>query len=140
MGLYVGYTYVILKSGEIKQARKVGEEGAHTKGMNKNSVGICLCGNFSRPANQPNSYPTEVQIKSLKSLLDEITDRYGIDGKRIVPHRFFNATDCYGNNLADDWGKLLFIRVLKNKIGLYEQLIKLYVQLKNMLFKGQQYN
>ena len=45
----VGYTYgleLIDKSYEILAGRMLNETGAHTRGHNRDSVGICLVGNF----------------------------------------------------------------------------------------------
>jgi len=133
MGFYAGYHYIIEKTGRIRQARLLTEEGAHCKGFNNQSVGICMTGNFDRPSSWVNSYPTQAQIKSLKTLLDEITDKYNINVNRIVPHRKFAFKTCYGRNLGDDWGKGLFSEVIKMKISLIERVIVLLIKLKSMI-------
>lgn len=97
LGWYVGYTYFIEKNGTVTQTRKDGEEGAHTVGYNKNSIGICLAGNFDA------TLPTQAQIDSLKKLVKEKKALYNIDIKNIVPHRKFAQKTCYGNRLSDDW-------------------------------------
>ena len=40
----IGYHYVVLLDGTIEYGRSVYEPGAHVKGMNKNSIGICYIG------------------------------------------------------------------------------------------------
>lgn len=139
LGLYGAYHYLIEHTGEIKQYRVEEEEGCHTRGMNSSSIGICMAGNFSLPGRMP----TVGQIKSLKVLMKEIMNKYEIPQKRIVPHRFFKNTDCYGKNLPDLWGQMLIerdkhqvkIELLKKKIGIIEKLIQLYIKILN-IFKG----
>ena len=43
----IGYHYVIRKDGSIEQGRKLSAVGAHSYHHNKNSVGICVAGNFN---------------------------------------------------------------------------------------------
>lgn len=101
LGYYVGYQYYISKDGTVKQARLDTDEGAHTKGYNSQSIGICLAGNFDA------TYPTQAQIDSLKKLINEKAKQYNIGKESIVPHRKFAVKTCYGNRLADDWAAKL---------------------------------
>lgn len=101
LGFYVGYTYFIDKAGVVTQTRKDTEEGAHTKGYNSNSIGICLAGNFDA------TMPTDAQIKSLTILLQEKMKQYAISVTNIVPHRTFANKTCYGNKLPNDWAQKL---------------------------------
>ncbi len=48
LGWYVGYTYVIERSGKVTKCREEMEEGAHTRGFNIGYIGICVVGNFDR--------------------------------------------------------------------------------------------
>ena len=124
LGFYCGYHYFINKAGKIYQARTESDVGAHCKGMNTTSIGICLAGNFSRPTNLPNNMPTPEQIVSLKKLLEEIVKRQGIKLNKIVPHRFFGSTQCYGVNLPNDWARDLAVGNLKELIKLQISIIQ----------------
>lgn len=97
LGHYIGYHYFIEKDGKITQGRADQDEGAHTKGMNLKSLGICLAGNFDL------TLPTEAQITALTELLKELSIKYSIPVANIVPHRKFANKTCYGNKLANDW-------------------------------------
>lgn len=97
LGHYCGYTYFIDKNGVVTQTRKDGEEGAHTKGYNSNSIGICLAGNFDA------FMPTQKQITSLTKLLKEKSAQYSIPASNIVPHRKFTSKTCFGKLLSDTW-------------------------------------
>ena len=39
-----GYHYVIKRDGQIELGRPIEKIGAHVKGHNKTSIGICYCG------------------------------------------------------------------------------------------------
>ena len=92
----IGYHYVIRKDGTIEQGRRPKAVGAHAYKHNKNSVGICVAGNFEI------GKPLPVQMDSLKLLTSWLCQKYKLDpmGKGvIVGHRNLNDTDCPGKNL-----------------------------------------
>ena len=93
LGWWVGYQYWIDPSGNITQCRHDLEEGAHTLGLNKNSIGICCEGNFNT------KLPTQVQLNSLKQLIDKKKSEYGIKNSNVEGHRFFSNKDCPGHKL-----------------------------------------
>ncbi len=88
LGWYAGYTYFIDNSGKVFQARKEGETGAHKKGWNERSIGICLRGNLDKRK------MTNQQAKSLRELLLAIKGRHKIEN--IYGHRELSATICPG--------------------------------------------
>ena len=88
LGFYAGYTYFIERDGTIKQARRDNEEGAHTLGQNKSSIGICLMGNGEERDFTPEQY------KSLKELLERKRPEYGISKHQVYGHQNFAATLC----------------------------------------------
>ncbi len=93
----IGYHYFIRKDGMIEQGRRPDMVGAHVYGHNKNSVGICLSGNFDFQT------PTEAQMDSVKLLTAWLCGKYGLDPMKkgvIVGHRDLNEdTGCPGNHL-----------------------------------------
>ena len=97
LGYYIGYHYFIEKSGRTIQGRADNDEGAHTKGKNDESIGICLAGNFDL------TLPAKEQIDSLLKLLERLSALYKIPINNIVPHRKFSSKTCYGLNLSNDW-------------------------------------
>ncbi len=101
LGFYVGYQYIIEKTGAIRQARADDEEGAHTLGENTRSIGIMLAGNFDADV------PTWPQIESLGILLETLIKAHNIKEDQIFPHRAFATKSCYGTKLPDNWGKLV---------------------------------
>lgn len=83
LGWHVGYHYFIDKYGKVTQTRKDWEEGAHVRGKNSQSIGICLAGNFDR------TKPTVEQAAALTELLTKLAKQHNITSDNIVPHRKF---------------------------------------------------
>ncbi len=63
----IGYHYVIRTDGHVERGRKIEDIGAHTKGYNSNSIGICLIGR--------DKYSLE-QWSSLFELLLDLKEQY----------------------------------------------------------------
>jgi len=81
LGHYIGYHYFIDATGKVTQGRADYDEGAHTRGYNRSSIGICLAGNFD------STVPTVAQEKALKRLLLQLTEKHNIPKSAVVPHR-----------------------------------------------------
>ena len=102
LGHYIGYQYFIEKDGTVLQGRYDTEEGAHTRGYNSNSIGICLAGNFDV------TMPTVPQITSLRALLTRLATKYQIPLTSIIPHRNkASYKSCFGSKLEDNWARNL---------------------------------
>ena len=71
----VGYHYIILQDGTIVIGRGVNEVGAHVKGSNYRSVGICLIGDKDF---------TEAQFESARALMTYLRKQY--PGIKVVGH------------------------------------------------------
>lgn len=136
LGFAIGYHYVIERLGKLTQGRLDTDEGAHAVGMNTSSIGICVVGNFNA------TLPTKEQEETLKKLLKELTKKWNIPIKRIVPHRHFSrGTDCYGKKLTNDWAQKIIgleyqksdnkqeIELLEKQINVIERLIQFYIKL-----------
>ncbi len=93
LGFYVGYHRLIERDGTTRTARKDEEEGAHTIGQNRSSIGICLAGNFDIED------PTPEQIAELGAVLTHYCAKYHIPAKEIYPHRHFANKSCFGSRL-----------------------------------------
>jgi len=102
LGFYIGYQYYIDTSGKVLQGRADTEEGAHTKGMNSGTIGICLQGNFNVQK------PSFAQMTALKALVKRKMNEYAIPFNNIGGHRQFRDTSCPGLNLPNSEIKKLF--------------------------------
>ena len=132
MSLATAYNYIVDKIGKLTQARTDWSKSWHTYHRNYD-VGICFTGNFSRFGE--NSRPSQSQEEICGKLLAELCEKYNVPTSRIVPHRFFRNTDCFGRNLSDDYGRKLAEKyiikkeLIKKQISLLEKLIQLYTLL-----------
>lgn len=89
--LDIGYHYVIENVGGQYEILKGGDEksiGAHTKGENGNSIGICLVGNFD-----VDTVP-KGQLEKLVKLIKDIRSRYG--NLPIYGHCDYSSKSCPG--------------------------------------------
>ena len=121
MGWHVGYHYVIEYNGKVTKTRTHDEEGAHTIGMNKSSIGVCFMGNFDL------IYPSKEQIEAWEELYVKLQKEY--PGLPCRPHRHYASyKSCHGKLLPDDYfarlGQLSFIEELKRVIAKLLSLMK----------------
>lgn len=110
LGYFVGYHYVINKAGRLTQTRNDWEEGAHCRGLNFSSIGICLEGNFDI------ELPTEEQENTLGELLLRLCGLHNLDVTDIYPHRAFSVTNCYGKKLHSAYAGLIYLEHLAREI------------------------
>lgn len=72
----IGYHYVIEIDGTIRAGRKEDVIGAHCRGQNDKSIGICYVGGCCEEM-EPKDTLNELQEESLKNLICYIRDGYG---------------------------------------------------------------
>lgn len=92
----IGYHFFIQRDGLMIEGRGINLSGAHTRGHNRGTIGICVDGNFSRE--DPN-HPLEPRILSVgllvATLMGQIPDPNGC-GVQVLGHRELAATECPG--------------------------------------------
>jgi N-acetyl-anhydromuramyl-L-alanine amidase AmpD len=81
---HIGYQYYIRKNGTICKGRHEDEVGAHCRGYNSHSVGICYEGGLD-DAGEIADTRTEVQKTALLALIKDVQSRWDI--KQIMGHR-----------------------------------------------------
>ena len=67
----IGYHYVVRRNGQVEFGRPEERVGAHVRGHNRNSIGICLEGGLDKYGRPSPNYPKR-QMRSLKGLLTEL--------------------------------------------------------------------
>lgn len=74
----IGYHYIITKDGVIHRGRDIEQVGAHVKGYNKDSIGICLTGRrkFSKE-----------QFASLRNLCQDLCAAFKLERFDVLHHR-----------------------------------------------------
>lgn len=88
-----GYHYYIRKDGIVHLTRPIERIGAHAKGFNRNSIGICYEGGLDcrgRPADTR----TPAQRAALRQLVTELLKK--LPGSRVCGHRDLSP-DLNGN-------------------------------------------
>ena len=94
----IGYHYVIRASGAIEQGRPLEESGAHCKGQNADSVGVCLTGG------KDGAYDfTPEQFKSLESLVSVLTKTLEIEDDAVKGHNDFTTEKTCPNFDVWEW-------------------------------------
>ena len=72
----IGYHYVIRLDGTIETGRPVEQIGAHTKGHNRNSIGICYIGGTEKDCKTPKDTRTTQQREALQQLCKQLKAEY----------------------------------------------------------------
>jgi N-acetylmuramoyl-L-alanine amidase len=71
-----GYHFIVLIDGIIETGRMIDEVGAHVKGMNKSSIGICYIGGLEKDGKTPKDTRTPQQKESLLLLIKTLNKIY----------------------------------------------------------------
>lgn len=96
----IGYHYIIDTDGDVAKGRPVERAGAHVKGRNSNSIGICLIGGYGGTATDKfEEHYTEAQRKALMSLLKSLTANY--PDAKIRGHNEVAAKACPSFNVKE---------------------------------------
>ena len=98
----VGYHKVIYDDGTIMNGRPENTVPASVKDHNKNTLAVCLTGNFEV------DQPTTFQLISLELVIKEWQTRW--PGAKVICHRDLAPTLCPGKNLFD-WVKSKYIYI-----------------------------
>ena len=80
----IGYHYYVTKDGKVHTCRPEDKVGAHVKGFNQKSIGICYEGGLLEDGT-PADTRTAEQIRSLHFLLKDLIRKY--PEAEIVGHR-----------------------------------------------------
>lgn len=95
----IGYHYVIDRDGTIATGRPESRIGAHVRGHNTGSIGICLIGGHgASKTDEFSDHFTEDQDIALRNLIDNIKTRADI--KRVRGHSDVANKACPGFTVA----------------------------------------
>lgn len=99
-----GYHYYVRRDGEICTMRPVDRPGAHTKGYNQHSIGVCYEGGLDEQG-RPADTRTELQKRSLRVLVRVLAMDF--QTRRIVGHRDLSP-DLDGDGVIEpeEWTKV----------------------------------
>lgn len=94
----IGYHYVVYLDGTIAAGRDEQLAGAHCRGHNQRSIGVCYVGGCD-VAMRPKDTRTPAQRAALRRLVSELQQRY--PGATVHGHREFAAKACPSFDIAD---------------------------------------
>lgn len=99
-----GYHYYVRRDGEICTMRPVDRPGAHAKGYNQHSIGVCYEGGLDEQG-RPADTRTELQKRSLRVLVRVLAMDF--QTRRIVGHRNLSP-DLNGDGVIEpeEWTKV----------------------------------
>ena len=97
----VGYHFVIYRSGSIHAGRPTCQIGAHCKGHNTISIGICYIGGLS-PDGKPKDTRTAAQKASLHALVEQLQEEFPL--ATVHGHNEFAAKVCPCFDVQKEFG------------------------------------
>jgi len=96
----IGYHFMIDRDGTVEDGRPVSRAGAHVRGHNANSIGVCLFGGHGAAATDDfYDHFTPEQDAALRELIDTLVGKYGT--LQISGHNEYSAKGCPGFQVGD---------------------------------------
>ncbi|MDO5647361.1 N-acetylmuramoyl-L-alanine amidase [Paracoccus sp. (in: a-proteobacteria)] len=99
----IGYHYFIRRNGLVEPGRPESVTGAHVRGHNPNSIGICCAGGLNRGTGPDVGVDnrTDAQKTATVNLLKDILTRY--PDAQVVGHKDLVPTQCPGFDVRSWW-------------------------------------
>jgi N-acetylmuramoyl-L-alanine amidase len=98
----IGYHYVIKRDGTLQLGRPLEQVGAHVRGANKTSVGICLVGGMDKRTGKAVNDYTDEQWQTLTMVVGGLTVQY--PGVTVSGHNnFTNSKTCPNFDVREWW-------------------------------------
>jgi len=101
----IGYHYVIKRDGTLQLGRPLEQQGAHVKGHNKNSIGICLVGGMDKRTGKAVNDYTDKQWQTLRMVVGGLTLQF--PGANVKGHNdFTKSKTCPNFDVEEWWGSI----------------------------------
>ena len=102
----IGYHFVIGLNGEVQEGRPIEMTGAHTKGHNFDSIGICYIGGVEAERGKDGDWVakdtrTDEQKQALEDMLCYLKIQYPF--ARIYGHNDFSSKACPCFNASEEF-------------------------------------
>lgn len=94
----IGYHYAIRRNGKVELGRPLDKAGAHAKGHNETSIGVCLVGGIDDRGNPENNFTPE-QWAELAKLVTDLQGRFG--ALKVIGHNEVAAKACPSFNVQE---------------------------------------
>ena len=90
----IGYHYIIHPDGTVEHGRNELSIGAHCKGHNANSIGICYIGGTDTDGKTPKDTRTPQQKGAMRGLVRTLMNRYNLTPQAVHGHNEFANKAC----------------------------------------------
>ena len=100
----IGYHFYIDLYGNIHKGRDIAKMGAHCKGHNRNSIGICYCGGVEADGKTPKDTRLDCQIEALLCVLRTLKAMY--PNAVIHSHKDFANKACPSFDATNEYENL----------------------------------
>ena len=100
----IGYHFYIDIYGQIHKGRDISRIGAHTKGLNRNSIGVCYCGGVEEDGKTPKDTRYDCQKEALLAVLRTLKAMY--PEAKIHGHRDFARKACPSFDATEEYKNL----------------------------------
>ena len=100
----IGYHFYIDLYGEIHKGRDIAKIGAHCKGQNRNSIGICYCGGVEADGKTPKDTRLDCQKEALTAVLRTLKAMY--PEAQIHSHRDYANKACPSFDATEEYKNL----------------------------------
>lgn len=101
-GISIGYHYVVRRNGRIEIGRPISEVGAHCKGHNSDSIGVCWIGRKA---------PDNKQKTELFKLVKSLMVTYNIPVDKVFGHyEFDSGKTCPNLDMIKVRAELVFVK------------------------------
>lgn len=97
----IGYHFVIELDGSVVAGRPLHRPGAHTKGHNATSIGVCYVGGIDKDKN-PKDTRTKAQKESMDNLIESLLSDH--PDASVHGHNEFASKACPSFDVAQEYG------------------------------------
>ena len=97
----IGYHFVVELDGTVKAGRPVERSGAHVKGRNRKSIGLCYVGGLGRDGKTAKDTMNRAQEQSMLNLITTLRGVYG--NVPVTGHNKYAAKACPSFQVDEKW-------------------------------------
>ena len=101
----IGYHYVVYLDGSVHLGRPIEVSGAHTKRLNKNSIGVVYVGGIDAINFKAKDTRTPEQKEALDCLLNELMGNYS--GATLHGHNEFASKACPSFDVQKEYKNII---------------------------------
>jgi len=88
----IGYHFVLRRGGAVEKGRLISRPGAHARGHNQHSIGICLVG--GKKGRKAEFNFTIYQMEALQDIVYAMIDKYGLTPADVHGHNEVSQKLC----------------------------------------------